>query len=97
VAYTAILRPEAEDEAVDARRWYESRSPGLGHRFAVALDSSVVRIVTNPFAFPPVHGEIRRAVLTRFPYAVYFRIDQQNVVILAVHGRQDPARWQGRR
>jgi len=52
--------------------------------------------VANPLAFPQVDGQTRRAVLTGFPYAIYFRSDDVNVVVLAVHGRQDPARWRAR-
>ena len=51
-------------------------------------------MAASPRAFPRVHAEIRRAVLSRFPYAVYFRLDRETLVVLAVHGRQDPARWQ---
>jgi len=94
--HTVVFRPEAEDEVVDAWRWYESRSAGLGDRFANAVDGLVDRLAENPLAFMQVHGEIRRAVLTRFPYAIYFRIDAAQIVVLAVHGRQDPARWQAR-
>ncbi len=94
--YTAVFRPEAGEEVLEARRWYESRSEGLGQRFADALDALMTRVLARPLAFPEVHGDTRRAVLARFPYAVYFRIDGELVVVLAVHGRQDPARWQGR-
>jgi plasmid stabilization system protein ParE len=54
------------------------------------------RIAENPLAFPRAHGEIRRATLHRFPYAIYFRLAGDEVVVLAVHGRQDPRRWQRR-
>lgn len=91
-----VFRPEAEDEILEARHWYESRSEGLGHRFAAAVDALMSRIVANPLSFPEVHGPTRRAVLTRFPYAIYFRIGFEGVVVLAVHGRQDPARWRAR-
>jgi plasmid stabilization system protein ParE len=91
-----VFPPEAEGEVLEARQWYESRSEGLGRRFAAAVDALVTRIVANPLAFPEVHGQTRRAVLTRFPYAIYFRITDGDVVVLAVHGRQDPARWQAR-
>jgi plasmid stabilization system protein ParE len=93
---TVVFRPEAEDEVLEARQWYESRSEGLGTRFAHAIASLLERIASNSHAFPRVHGQTRRAVLTRFPYAIYFRIDHQQIVILAVHGRQDPSRWQAR-
>jgi plasmid stabilization system protein ParE len=95
-SYAVIFRPEAEGEVLEARQWYESRSEGLGRRFAAAVDALVARIAANPPAFPEVHGQTRRAVLTRFPYAIYFCIADGDVIVLAVHGRQDPARWRAR-
>ena len=95
-SYVVLFRPEAEGEVLEARQWYESRGDGLGRRFAAAVDALVTRIVANPLAFPEVHGQTRRAVLTRFPYAIYFRIADGTVVVVAVHGRQDPARWRAR-
>jgi plasmid stabilization system protein ParE len=47
-------------------------------------------------AFPCVHGAVRRLVVRRFPYAVYFREAGDEVLVLAIHGRQDPRRWQKR-
>ena len=69
----------------------------LGGEFVTEVERLVERIATNPLAFRRVHGEIRRAVLSRFPYAIYFRPIADVVVILAIHGRQDPSRWQGRK
>lgn len=70
--------------------------PGLGTEFVEAVDDTVSRIAENPMAFPKVRGEVRRAVLPRFPYAIYFRLADDVVVVLAVHGRQHPERWQSR-
>ena len=50
----------------------------------------------EPAAFPFVHGAVRRLVVRRFPYAVYFREVGDEIVVLAIHGRQDPNRWQER-
>ena len=50
----------------------------------------------EPAAFPCVHGAVRRLVVRRFPYAVYFREVGDEIVVLAIHGRQDPNRWQER-
>jgi hypothetical protein len=52
--------------------------------------------VGNPLTFRRVRGETRRGVLDRFPYAISFRLTDEDIVVLAVHGRQDPARWQSR-
>lgn len=94
---TVYFRPEAEAEALDSQRWYEHRRPGLGAEFGEAISGAVTRVADNPVAFQKVHGETRRAVLRRFPYAIYFRVDRDDIIVLAVHGRQHEARWQSRR
>ena len=93
-----VFRPEAESELLDARGWYEEQRFGLGRIFADAVDRTVAAILQSPFAYPRVHGETRRALVQRFPYAVYFRTIGDEVVVLAVmHGRRHPHRWQSRR
>ena len=91
-----VFRPQAEAEALEVRRWYEARRDGLGNEFGTEMDEVVARIVANPLAFQRARGETRRAVLSRFPYAIYFRATDEEIIVLAVHGRQDPARWQTR-
>ena len=85
------LRP-----TLDTQDWYEARQGGLGAVFGAALDQTIVRIAERPLMFPRVHGEIRRAIMNRFPFAVYFRSGEDGIVVLAVHGRQRPRRWQSR-
>ncbi len=92
-----VLRPEADAEALQAHAWYEQRRSGLGAEFSEAMFETVSRIVEQPTAYQSVRGPIRRAVLHRFPYAFYFREDEDTIVVLAVHGRQHPGRWQERR
>jgi toxin ParE1/3/4 len=72
VTYGVVFRPQAEEEARAAQRWYEEQQPGLGKRFADAIDGTIQRIGSNPSAFPLVHGEIGRAVVRQFPFGVYF-------------------------
>lgn len=87
-----VFRPQAESELLDARGWYEEQRPGLGGAFAAAVDTALAGIVRHPLASPRVHGETRRALVERFPYAVYFRVIGDELVVLAVmHGR-----WRGR-
>ena len=96
MALEIVFRPQAEDEALEVRQWYESKRFGLGREFGDELNRIVERIATGPLHFPRVHGETRRAVLSRFPYAVYFRVADSAVVVLAIHGRQHPSHWQRR-
>jgi len=96
VTRSVRFRAEAEAEALEAQRWYEDRCPGSGVEFAAVLERTLSRITANPAAFPKVRGETRRAVLQRYPYAVYFRTTDDAVIVLAVHGRQNPMRWHTR-
>ena len=96
MARRVVFRPQAEDEALEVSHWYESRRADLGQEFGQALDALVARIASHPLVFPRVHNETRRAALSRFPYAVYFRVADDAIVVLAVHGRRHPSRWQSR-
>jgi hypothetical protein len=60
VTYRVVFRPQAEEEARAARRCYEEQQIGLGERFADAIDEAILRIGSNPRAFPLVNGGIRR-------------------------------------
>ena len=91
-----VFRPQAEAEALEVRRWYDARRTGLGSEFGVEVARLIERIAAGPLAFPRAHQETRRAVVRRFPYAIYFRVANETVVVLAVHGRQHPARWRSR-
>ena len=84
--------PESLVDLLETRYWYASREPGLGQAIAEAVE----RIVQDPALFPLVHGKVRRLVVRQFPYAVYFQEVGDEILVLAVHGRQDPRRWKGR-
>lgn len=92
------VRPKAEQEAREAAKWYEDRSPGLGTAFLEIVESVLAGISENPFRFPIVHKDVRRALLSRFPYGVFFRIRRDEIRVLAIiHLSRNPDRWQGRR
>lgn len=58
----------------------------------------LARVQENPLAYPKVHGDIRRALLRRFPYCVFFTVEPTEVVVHgSFHGRRDPKVWQSRR
>ena len=91
-----IFRPLADADALEAKAWYAGRSAEAAERFVEALRTTVLLISEHPYAFPLIANETRRAVLRRFPYAVYYRVTELAVIVLAVHGRQDPVQWQSR-
>jgi plasmid stabilization system protein ParE len=92
-----IVRPEAEAEMTDAFDWYEERVPGLGSDFLLCVDAAFSAILRSPQQFPPVHKTVRRALIRRFPYEVFFVEDDKRVVVLSVfHAKRNPKRWRER-
>jgi len=93
-----VFRPQAEVEALEARDWYERCRRGLGTEFGAEMERVVRAITAEPASFARVHRDMRRAILRRFPYAVYFRVIRDEIVVLAVmHGRRHPRLWKRRR
>ncbi len=90
------LLPEAVEDLLETQRWYGRLEPALARDFAEAVAAAVERIRRDPRSFPMIHGQTRRLVLRRFPYAVYFREQSAEILLIALHGRQDPRRWQQR-
>jgi plasmid stabilization system protein ParE len=88
--------PEAVEDLLETQRWYGRLEPALARDFVEAFAAAVERIRRDPRSFPLIHGQIRRLVLRRFPYAVYFREQSAEILVIALHGRQDPRRWQQR-
>ena len=92
-----VFRRPARSEFDDAADRYDEQRPGLGEEFIVEIDQAVAKAAANPERYPIVFGDVRLAVARRFPYAVYFRVRQNSMVVLAVfHGRRNPAIWQSR-
>lgn len=92
-----VLRAEAEREFDESFDWYEGRKPGLGVEFAEAIQLVYDRIAANPLLHQTVFGDVRRAVVRRFPFSILYRAHADRVEILAVfHGSRDPSIWQAR-
>ncbi len=92
------LRDEAEDDLRDAAQWYEGERVGLGREFTQTARALLATVAREPERYPLVRAEVRRALMRRFPYAVYFIVEPESVVVLAcVHVRRDPQVWQSRR
>lgn len=74
--------------------YYAEEAEGLGEGFLAAIDSVFDAIERYPQMFAQVHGEVRRALVSRFPYAVFYRVESRRVVVLTVlHTARDPRVW----
>ncbi|MDH3599975.1 MAG: type II toxin-antitoxin system RelE/ParE family toxin [Candidatus Tectomicrobia bacterium] len=92
-----VLRPEARVEFDEAFDWYEQQRPGLGVDFVEHVQEVLGRLSAKPELYAQVFQDIRRAVVQRFPYSVFYKVEPQQVVVVAVfHSRRDPKIWQAR-
>ena len=77
--------------------WYENEQSGLGLDFLDELRATYDRIVKGPLKYQELRSGVRRALFRRFPYAAYFAVEGNVIVVLAVlHASRDPAEWQRR-
>lgn len=84
----------AEQEMLDAARYYESQTERLGEDFLVKVNSAVRNISEYPKRWPVIDFDVRRRLVHRFPYGVLYRIDPNEIVILAVaHLHRHPNYW----
>ena len=91
------FRSEAVEDVEAAKAWYEEQRQGLGGEFVAALERAVSLIAEFPEAFPEIAAGHRRALLHRFPYALYYRTVGDVIDVLAcLHGSRSPDTWRSR-
>jgi len=97
MTYELLVRPEAESDMLAAHAWYEDRKPGLGAQFLQAVESCLETIRRYPLAYAKVEGEVRRALLKRFPYGIFYIVDGERISILAcLHAKRRLGLWRPR-
>jgi plasmid stabilization system protein ParE len=93
MTYALRFLPQVETDVLNGRTWYESKAPGLGEEFLRVFYASAEELARDPQVYPKVHGDFRRRLLRRFPYAIYFRIQGEYVVVFGLfHCARDPRR-----
>jgi plasmid stabilization system protein ParE len=92
-----VLRPAARAEFADSATWYDQQQAGLGAEFVAEVEQVFDKIVEQPDRYPLALGDVREALVSRFPYCVYYRVRPSRIVVIAVfHAARDPAVWQSR-
>lgn len=87
----------AEMEMLEAARFYELQAPGLGSDFLDKIESAVQDIGMHPERWPIIRLNIRRRLIHRFPYALLYRVESNEVVVQAtMHLHRRPDYWKNR-
>ena len=94
VAYRLKFSGRAVREIGEAYDWYEAQSQGLGSEFELAFELQLKRIEQVPLLYPETLPGVRRTLLPRFPYGVFYAVRGDLVHVLAVmHNARHPNRW----
>ncbi len=84
MSYRLIVRPEAEADIRSAYLRYESEVPGLGVRFLDVVDDGLDRISEDPLHYAIIAGGMRRKLLGKFPFGLFFIFEEDEVRVLSV-------------
>ena len=95
---TFAFHPDAETELQQAINYYEGVRSGLGFDFATEIHAAIKRAVSLPEAWAVIDGDVRRSLVSRFPFGILYSIEPSNIYILAVMNlHRKPNYWQERR
>jgi len=91
------FHPEAEAELIGAAQCFEGEAENLGVDFIDFVQRTVLRLVRFPASGRRVGRRLRRVVVPRFLYLLFYRVERQRIFILAVaHPRRRPGYWGSR-
>ena len=97
MAAELVLSPEAEQDMSEAYDWYEKHRPSLGEEFLGCVDACIQAICRSPELQAKIHEDYRRALIRRFPYAIFYDYDGLTVTVFALfHTSRDPEKWRER-
>jgi toxin ParE1/3/4 len=93
VGWRVIIRPAAEADLHDARSWYESQRAGLGDELVGEIDHAVRLLEEHPERRPVYYNGFRRLITRRFPYKIFYRIQNDCVIVFRIlHARRNHPR-----
>lgn len=92
-----IVSREAQDDIAEAVEWFHDISPSLSTRFELELERIYSSIREHPQMYPAVYRKFRRALMQRFPYAIFYVVETFAVLIVGViHQARDERTWKRR-
>jgi len=81
----------AKSDVELALEWYEKQRHGLGFEFLDCIETALKEILTFPEMYQLCYSNFRRNVIRRFPFSIFYTIEDNEIVIHAVFdNRQNP-------
>jgi len=84
----------AKYEIDDAVEYYNLQEDKLGDIFKMDVKNCIDRILISPNLYPNIVENIKRSLLHRFPYSIFYAIESEKIIILSVaHQSRKPFYW----
>jgi len=97
MTYKIKISQEAEFDLDEAYEWYKAQVNELGSEFIRVVDRNLALVQQNPLAYPTVFRNVRRKLLPRFPYGLFYIVENDIIFVLACfHVKRNPQQWQRR-
>ena len=91
MTFCGEISPAARREFLGSIDWYEARKPGLGKRFAAAVERRLDLIADDPLRWPFEEGDVRAVKVPKWKFVIYYRILTDAIVVIAIfHTSRDP-------
>jgi len=91
------FHPEAELELIEAAVYYDNQAPGLGERFEFEIRHATDLLLDHPEIGLPADPDLRKFILSRFPFTLYYSLAADVLRIEAVaHQSRRPDYWKSR-
>ena len=92
-----IFHPDIEHEVKASYEWYQNQAVGLGDDYLNELETAYQAIVELPDTWPKFQNNLRRFLLSKFPFSVIYQFNQETVFVVAVmHNSRKPGYWRER-
>lgn len=95
--YKILFTKQAKEELSISRKYYNQCRSGLGAEFTSDIKNSIIIISENPFQFQECFPQIRKANTLRFPFSLFYHIQDSSIKIIAIfHNSRNPDEWKKR-
>jgi len=92
MVFELIIKPIVFEDADEAINYYEKKLKGLGIRFYNSLLASFNEIQHNPFSYGYIKNPVRRHIITKFPYKIYYLVSEQTIYVIGIsHAKRSNA------
>lgn len=92
-----VFHPEAAEDYLAACRYYTAIEGSLGAAFVHCVEHALKQVQLQPFAWQPLAEDVRRILLARFPYGLYYTVEGDTLLVVSIpHMKRRPGHWRER-